>query len=116
MDEEEGHLELSDPPAHALSHTPAKAQVPEVDEVLVFTQPSSWVKLARIEEESGVLAHGIGGHLHQRLGTRWAEDWVYRPHSLEHNSASAPTPTQAVQLPGTRRCLLCDLEKGPSPP
>lgn len=73
VDEEERHLELSDPPAHTLPHTPAKAQVPEVDEVLIFTQPSGWVKLARIEEEGGVLAHGIGGHLHQRLATRWAE-------------------------------------------
>lgn len=83
--EEEGHLELRDPPAHTLAHAPAKAQVPEVDEVLVFTQPSGWVKLARIEEEGGVLAHGIGGHLHQRLGTRWAE--ASSTHSLERNSA-----------------------------
>lgn len=73
VDEEEGHLKLSNPPAHTLPHTPAKAQVPEVDEFLVFIQPSGWVELARIEEEGGVLAQGIGGHLHQCLGTRQAE-------------------------------------------
>lgn len=48
MDEEESHLELSDPPAHTLPHAPAKAQVPEVDEVPFFTQPPGWVKLAWI--------------------------------------------------------------------
>lgn len=70
MDEEEGHLKLSDPSAHTLPNTPAKAQVPEVDKVLVFIQPSGGVKFFRIEEEGGVLAHGIDGHLHQCLGTR----------------------------------------------
>lgn len=73
MNEEERHLKLSDPPAHALSHAPAKAQVPEVHETLVFIQPSGWVKLVRFGEEGGVLAHGINSHLHQSLGTRWTE-------------------------------------------
>ena len=70
VDEEEGHLQLGDPPAHALPHSPAEAQVPEVDEVLVFTQPPGWVKLVRIGEECRVSAHGIDGHLHQCLRTR----------------------------------------------
>lgn len=70
MDKEEGHLKLGDPTTHTLPNTPAKAQVPEVDEILVFTQPSGGVKFARIEEEGGVLTHGIDGHLHQCLGTR----------------------------------------------
>lgn len=70
VDEEEGHLQLGDPPAHALPHSPAEAQVPEVDEVLVFTQPPGWVKLVRIGEEGRVSAHGIDGHLHQCLRTR----------------------------------------------
>lgn len=70
MDEEEGHLKLSDPSAHTLPNAPAKAQVPEVDEVLVFTQPSGGVKFTRIVEEGGVLAHGIDRHLHQCLETR----------------------------------------------
>lgn len=63
MDEEEGHLELSNPPTHALPYTPAKAQVPEVNEIPVFTQPPGWVKLVRIREEGRVSAHGIDGHL-----------------------------------------------------
>lgn len=70
MDEEEGHLELSNPPTHALPYTPAKAQVPEVNEVPVFTQPPGWVKLVRIREEGRVSAHGIDGHLYQCLGTQ----------------------------------------------
>lgn len=70
MDEEEGHLQFSNPPAQTLPHTPAKAQVPEVGEVLVFIQPSGRVKTAWIGEEGGVLAHGIDGHLHQCLWTR----------------------------------------------
>lgn len=69
MDEEESHLELGDPSAHALPNTPTKAQVPEVDEVLVLPQPTGGVKFARIEEEGGVLAHGIDSHLHQCLRT-----------------------------------------------
>lgn len=43
---------------------PAEAQVPEVDEVLVPTQPPGWVKFVRIGEEGRVPAHGIDGYLH----------------------------------------------------
>lgn len=73
MDEEEGHLNLCDPPAQALPNSPAEAQVAEVGEVFVFTQPSSGVKFAGIEEEVGVSAQGISRHLYQCLGTRSAE-------------------------------------------
>lgn len=73
MDEEEGHLGLRDPPAHALPNSPAEAQVAEVGDVLVFTHPSGRVKFVGIEEEGGVSAQGINRHLYQCLGTRSAE-------------------------------------------
>lgn len=73
MDEEEGHLNLRNPSAHALPNSPAEAQVAEVGEVLVFIQPSGGVKFAGIEEEGGVSTQGINSHLYQCLGTRSAE-------------------------------------------
>lgn len=70
IDEKNGHLQFCNPPAQTLSNTPAKAQVPEVSVVLVFFQPTSWVKLLWIGKEARFSTHGKVSHLHQSLGTR----------------------------------------------
>lgn len=70
IDEEDGHLQLCNPPTQTLSHTPAKAQVPEVGVILAFLQPTGWVKLLWIGKEAGFSTHGIASHLHQSLGAR----------------------------------------------
>lgn len=70
IDEEDGHLQLRNPPAQALSNTPAKAQVPEVGAIFAFFQPASWVKLIWVGEVAGFSAHGIDSRLHQCLRAR----------------------------------------------
>lgn len=68
INEEDGHLQLCNPPAQTLPNTPAKAQVTEVGDIFAFFQPPSWVKLVWVGEEAGYSAHGIVSHLHQHLG------------------------------------------------
>lgn len=70
IDEEDGHLQLCNPPAQTLPNTPAKAQVPEVGGILAFFQPTSWVKLVWIGKEARISTHGKASHLYQSLGAR----------------------------------------------